>query len=700
MNDEEIKKTISVFHPNGGLFEIRLFNPTNKNDIYSGIFRDADIALSAIKKFNDNYNIYFTFNRLKDALDGLPQFNRMIKGSTAIKDTDIKAREWVLVDFDPIRADNVKDVASTEEEKERAHRKAIEVYRFLLSCGFSSPVVCFSGNGYHLQLKVDDIDNTAENTAIISGFLRYLSLRFSDDYVDVDTAVFNASRITKLYGTYSRKGGNTENRPHRLSKLLVVPSEIESTDIILFKKLADLVPKPEPIIRYNESNRKQFDIDDFISKHGINVFKDTTNGDGTRKIILDECPFDPSHKHPDSAIFISKDGIGFTCFHNSCSQYTWKDVRLKYEPDAYDVSYKDKSHVQYAVPNQVKKEVKLKDETPELGKKWYRMKDIPKINLTDIVSLKTGFTLLDKVIVGLNLSEVSILSGSNSSGKSSWINTLILNIINNGYKAALWSGELRPDILKTWIQMVAAGKRNLLESKREEGKYYVNPNVINRIDSWMDDKFFLYNNQYGSKWAQIFHDMKELVDYGVKLLILDNLFTLDIDIFDGDRNNKQKELILQICKFAKENQVHIILVCHPRKQVDFLRKDSISGTSDLTNAVDNVFIIHRVNMDFQKKGGEFFGQPMISQFLVYGNVIEVAKNRMYGVVDYLCGMYYDIPSRRFKNTEFEDISYGWEISPKPEPAFQPNDYEYSTCDYNSREESDLPFDGEDNGCPF
>ena len=28
----------------------------------------------------------------------------------------------------------------------------------------------------------------------------------------------------------------------------------------------------------------------------------------------------------------------------------------------------------------------------------------------------------------------------------------------------------------------------------------------------------------------------------------------------------------------------------------------------------------------------------------------------------MCGMYYDIPSRRFKNTPEEDVVYGWEES--------------------------------------
>lgn len=703
MNNEEIKKTLALFRNDGELFEIRLFNPLNKNDIYSGVFRDANKAVESIQRFDDRYNIYFTFNELKNALDGLPQFNTMVKGAPAIKDADIQKRRWVLIDFDPIREGGVKDVASTDEEKEYSRKTANEARTFLKANGFNYPIVCESGNGYHLMYKVD-LDNTDENTSIIRDFLKYLSSKFTDDHVDVDVKVFNPARITKLYGTYSRKGGNTPNRPHRISKILVVPQEIKENDISLFKRLADYIPKIEPIVRFNNGNREQFDIDNFISKHGIKVYKDTLLGDGTRKIILDECPFDSSHKHPDSAIFVSKDGIGFTCFHNSCSQYTWRDLRLKYEPNAYDVT--PRNNTQYGnnnYPIPPKKEMKIKEETEELGKKWFSMKDIKKINLTEIISLKTGFHVLDRAMVGLNLGEVSILSGSNSSGKSSWLNTLILNVVNQGYKAALWSGELRPDILKTWIQMVAAGSRNLVERIPGSGKYDVMPAAAEKIDNWLDGKFFLYNNEYGSKFAQLFNDMKEMVDNGVKLLILDNLFSLDIDLFDGDKNNKQKELILKICEFSKKNQIHLILVCHPRKQVEFLRKDSISGTADLTNAVDNVFIIHRVNNDFIKRGGEFLGKDKVARYTGFGNVIEVAKNRMYGVVDYLVGMHYDIPSRRFKNEENEDIHYGWEEAPKPYSFTYPQPeswHNQEPRDVNQNKDNGLPFASGDESCPF
>ena len=46
--------------------------------------------------------------------------------------------------------------------------------------------------------------------------LQVLDLYFSNGKCDIDKTVFNASRITKLYGTDSKKGNNTDDRPHHL----------------------------------------------------------------------------------------------------------------------------------------------------------------------------------------------------------------------------------------------------------------------------------------------------------------------------------------------------------------------------------------------------------------------------------------------------------------------------------------------------
>ena len=703
---ETIKEWWRVFVGDGNMVEVRILGKFQ----YSGYFKSLDNLIKEIEPYAemDNEQIYFTLNEINADCYGRQQCEKMVKSpKTTTTDTDVVRRKTVLIDFDPVRATGVN---ASEAEFELAHKKAQAVFKYLREQGFNDPVIAVSGNGWHLQYFIEDCPNNDDNTETIKRFLQSLSNMYSDDKVDIDEKVFNAGRICKLYGTMAKKGANIPERPWRMSKLVYVPKNIKANDAALFQKIADLLPKEEPKPLPNRQrpiyNSAPFDLPSWLREHGI-VYREKKSGDSTL-YELEYCPWVDTHsdkKKWDSALFVDGQGkITFNCTHSHCKGKTWQDVRLHYEPNAYD---RPAFQTQYA-PRQYapqKPKYEIKDVLPELGEKWLSMSAIQKIDLTQLDGVKTGFHELDRSIVQLNMSEVSLLSGSNSSGKSSWLNTLILNIIQQGVPTALWSGELRPDILKTWVQMVAAGKNNLKQSTYGDGKYYVPNNVAERIDRWLDGKFFLYNNEYGNTWEQIFHDMQELLKAGVKVFVLDNLFSLNIDLLEGDKNNKQKELILQIKEFAKKNQVHIILVAHPRKVMSFLRKNDISGTSDLTNAVDNVFIIHRVNNDFFRAGAEFFGQGEIQRFQGFGNVIEVAKNRMYGIVDLMVGMQYEIESRRFKNDVNENVQYGWEIEPTqstmtfdepPKPPYNA-DWNYRNDDTNN----DMPFGApSDDAAPF
>jgi hypothetical protein len=658
INEETIRRWWDIFVKENSFTEVRILGRFQ----YSGYFNNVESVINAIKPYSemDDEQIYFVLNKIDNACYGRQQSEKLVKSpKITTNDNDIVKRSFVFVDFDPVRKSGTN---ASNDEFELAHKKAQDVFRFLREKGFSDPIISKSGNGFHLTFKVD-MPNDEKTTEIIKRFYEYLASVFSDDKVDIDTKVFNLARLCKLYGTTAKKGANLQDRPWRMSEIIYVPKELNLTPIEKFKELADLLPKkeePKPTAKMLRVGER-FDLESWLVSHGIE-YRKKQEGTST-KYEIKTCPWHQTHSSNNpfsSALFQDAEGkITYTCAHSHCKDKQWKDFRLFYEPNAYD---RPVYQPQYA-PRQYapqKPRYEIKEEIPELGEKWLSMSSIQKVDLSKLEHYATGFTELDKNIIGLYMSEVTILSGSNASGKSSWLNTLLLNIIQQGAKVALWSGELRPDILKTWVQMVAAGKNNLRQSTYGDGKYYVPNNIAERIDQWLDGKFFLYNNEYGAKWQQIFHDMELLLKAGVKVFALDNLFSLDIDILDGDKNSKQRELILQIKDFAKKNQVHIILVAHPRKVTTFLRKNDISGTSDLQNAVDKIFIIHRVNNDFFRAGAEFFGQSKIQRFQCFGNVIEVCKERLYGVVDLLVGMQYEIESRRFLNSIDEDKHYGWE----------------------------------------
>ena len=704
INEETIRRWWDIFVKDNGFTEVRILGRFQ----YSGYFDNVDSLINAIKPYAnmDDEQMYFVLNKIDSACFGRQQSGKIVKSpKITTNDNDITRRCFVFVDFDPVRKSGTN---ASNEEFELAHKKAQDVFRFLREKGFSEPIICKSGNGLHLTYKVD-LPNDEETTEIIKHFYEYLGSLFSDDKVDIDTKVFNLARLCKLYGTTAKKGANLQDRPWRMSEIIYVPKELNLTPIEKFKELADLLPKkeePKPTaktIRVGE----RFDLESWLVAHGIEYRKKQDGG--STKYEVKECPWKDTHSSNNpysSALFQDAEGkITYTCAHSHCKDKQWKDFRLAYEPNAYDKpSYQPQNYVprSYVPP---KPTYQIKDEIPELGEKWMSMSSIKKVDISQLEHVKTGFTDLDRNIVGLYMSEVTILSGSNASGKSSWLNTLLMNIIEQGTKVALWSGELRPDILKAWLQMVAAGKNNLRLSSYGDGKYYVPNNVADRIDSWMDGKFFLYNNEYGAKWQQIFNDMELLLKAGVKVFALDNLFSLDIDILDGDKNNKQRELILQIKEFAKKNQVHIILVAHPRKVTTFLRKNDISGTSDLQNAVDKIFIIHRVNNDFFRAGADFFGEATINMYRGFGNVIEVCKERMFGIVDLMVGMHYEIESRRFKNTAEENVQYGWEREPTQSTmAFDNNPSQVSnyitTQPANNGVDENLPFGAPTDDAPF
>lgn len=698
MNEITIRQWYDTFKSGEELVEVRIVDNAYKRT-YSGYFTDVNTLLNEIRKY-DNCNIYFTLNAINPACYDREQHDRIVtKPKSTTSDNDIVGRDWILIDIDTKKP---SDTNSTDEEKEMAKEVVNNVFKFLRDEGFEKPVVCDSGNGFHLLYKIA-MKNSNENTTICKEFLQVLDMLFSNPNVEIDCTTHNASRVCKLYGTFSRKGSNTKKRPQRESKILRIPDEIKITPNEYFAKVAAMLPKPEQPSKSNYYSNEKFDLEAFLNKHHIAV-RNIVRTSSFTKYILDECPFNSSHRAPDSAIFeMSNGGLGFKCLHSSCSQYTWKDFRLKFEPDAYDhKEYQRHEHKMQYYSSQKKEPFVPKKEDSAKGKKWLAMTDVQYVDMSKMVAIPTGYKELDKKIIGLLMGDVTVLSGLSGSGKTSWIDCVVLNAVQRGYKVGIWSGELQDFRFQSWIDQISAGKNYVCKKEGYENYYYAPKNIANQINKWLEGKLFLYNNNYGSKWQQLFADIKTLVENeGTQLIVLDNLMALQIDSYDGDKYTQQTRFINDLKEYAKAKNIHVILVCHPRKEGGFLRKESISGTADLTNLADSVIIIHRIGKDFEQRAGEFFGKDKVIPYLKYNSVIEVCKNRSMGVIDLLVGMYFEVESRRLKNEISENIVYGWQEQPaqltfEPTPESDVSDLQ----DIYDNMSNQLPFGNELQELPF
>lgn len=694
-NNFDIKQVYQfwdVFKGGNQLTEIRLIASDGKTA--SGYFTNPDTMIEAVKPYINDYSVYFTINSINPDCYGRPQRDKImprVKNTTT--DGEIIGRDWVLLDLDSKRATGVN---ATEEQLRCAKKKANEVYKFLRDNGFNEPVVICSGSGVHLYLRCALLP-TEENNALIKRFTQAMSMLFSDDQVDIDEKVFNLGRISRVCGYYNRKGTNADKeRPQRLCEFVRVPSEIKVNEKDYFAKIAELYPEDLKPSRENNYSVEKFDLESFLEKYDIKVTK-IEQVAGGKKYVLDHCVFNESHRGKDAVIFQRDNGaISYVCLHNSCSHYTWRDVRIKFQPDAYDRKdygeYQFKQRQNYQRPQEVFEPVK---ETEEKGKKWLSMRDIKRVDIAELMSIPTGYHELDKKIMGLFAGELTVLSGLNASGKTSWLDCLALNVVQSGFKVAIWSGEMQDWRFQGWINQIAAGKAYVRKKQGYDNFYYTPSQYCDKIGEWLDGKLYLYNNSYGSRWGQLFNDIKEIVeDKGINLVIIDNLAALNIEDYEGEKYSKQTKFILDVKEYAKAKNIHVLLVAHPRKQNDLLRKESISGTADLTNIADNLFLIHRTGKDFERRGAEFFGEEKTQQYMEYGSVLEVAKNRQFGVVDHLVGMYYEPESRRLKNSIAEHIVYGWEEAPT-QVEFPTTEDEFAHNDF----EKENPF-GDDEDLPW
>ena len=646
MDRKQVEKWWEVFKNWHELTEIRIIG---QGKTFSGYFSDVDTLMRCVEPYDtEGYQVYFTLNKVDTACDARQQLNRIIRVNRepTTSDGDIIERTHVLIDLDPKRP---AGVSASNEELEMAHRKAVAVYNYLLDQGFTEPIVARSGNGYHVVVPCH-MPSTPETTELVKNFLRTLSVMFSDSHVEVDEKVFNAARICKLYGTTARKGASTPDRPWRLAEIIRVPEDIQPTPRAYFEKVAKVMMNDEP-----RRSAGQFNLEEFLHRHGI-VYKDTRVAGGT-KYILDHCPFNENHKGKDAAIFRSDSGaIGFFCFHNSCSGKTWRDVRLLFEPDAYTEKYRPQRFTTTPTPPPPIVE------TDEKGKVWLSMADVRKQPFSPDDFIPSGITGIDKRGIGFKRGMVSVWTGKRGCGKSSLLNMLILNAAQRGFKSALWTGELTADMVKQWLYLQAAGKRY---NHRVFGTdYYITADtVIPNIDSWMDDKMRLYNNNYGENFQTIEQQVRTLHgEWGVDNVLLDNLMVLDIKSLDEEKYDRQGVLMQRLVDLAKELNIHIHLVAHPHKSLGYVRIDNIGGSGDISNKADNVFIMSRVNNDFKATAGEFLEKSDLVDIVSSGctNIIEIAKFRAKGtLMGDIVKLWFEEESNRLKNYDTENIVYNW-----------------------------------------
>jgi hypothetical protein len=340
-----------------GLREVFVKGPTGNR---VGYFTDIAKALSAVENDGEYQAVWFSLNICPGVPAGF-EANRLYKASGRFKKTDYARRQLLLVDCDPKR---LADTAASDVQKATAKLQVLAIREYLRTLEFPEPILCDSGNGYHLLYAVNE-PNDERTELLVKNFLAGLSVKFSNEDSQLDTGNFEANRICKLYGTVARKGSDPSlwrrsavlEVPTRDTELPAKDGQCRGTEVDL-----DFEPVPRALLEaavaelpvprdtsLGEMSGNDIVKVDWLRKlcgidpaHAVAILNERRAGQYFKFDIV--CPRAASHGSTttDSSTTVSYRrgvGYGWSCLHASCSSknkdggiHSFKEFRKAVDP--------------------------------------------------------------------------------------------------------------------------------------------------------------------------------------------------------------------------------------------------------------------------------------------------------------------------------------------------------------------------------
>ena len=222
---------------------------------YAGLFCDSEAVVKALSIVDAAPAFYITLNPIHPTAVNRPMNQLTVADLGQCANAScILRRDWLPVDIDPVRP---RGWSSDDAQHRAALEMGLQIATDLKEAQFPEPIRGDSGNGGHLLYRVD---LPAEDEGLIQAFLKHLASRYSTPDVAVDSVVFDPARIWKLYGSMACKGAFTQDRPHRMSRILSIPCELQVVPQKLLRQMCGSKSEPHstPSQRDEAGRRKIF----------------------------------------------------------------------------------------------------------------------------------------------------------------------------------------------------------------------------------------------------------------------------------------------------------------------------------------------------------------------------------------------------------------------------------------------------------
>lgn len=286
--------------------------------------------------------------------------------------------------------------------------------------------------------------------------------------------------------------------------------------------------------------------------------------------------------------------------------------------------------------------------------------DIEDVDLEALPHFETGIPELDMRIRGFYPGQLILLTGKTGEGKSTFTSQIVCDILEQGEKCLIYSGELDGIQVKNWLYMQLAGSSpsNFVCKKDKWGvdRYYVRFDIKQKINDWIREKLYIYKNNFvDTTISESDKILNCCLDYirkiGVKFILIDNLMTA-VSTTPGDNlYDIQTAFVRRLAAIAKRYGVVIMLIAHPRKTKESLELEDISGASNISNFADVILRFGR--SDNENDSLSNCAVKILKSRLVTDLPKGEIKLRFFPESKRICGI-------SDNNTPLPQKKYGWE----------------------------------------
>lgn len=235
--------------------------------------------------------------------------------------------------------------------------------------------------------------------------------------------------------------------------------------------------------------------------------------------------------------------------------------------------------------------------------------------------------------------EITVVSGTNGSGKTMWLSQVVLSQLQSGTKCIIASLEMHP--IYTCSRMMT----------QLEGHADVTDDCINKFVDMMKDKLYIYNQANVTKTRTIY----AMIEYaynilGCKIIVIDSLMKMN-DIAE-DNYDAQKKFVDQLTSLCRRYPIHIFLVAHTRKLRDAYEhpsKNDVHGSNHIVNLADNLLTVWRNKMKEKQMEDNKLSDEQIRNIPDAKVFVQKQRNYIGDNGEPTFNFYYDRRGMRYKD---------------------------------------------------